>query len=182
MNLPWLAHYQSLGINIPECEDRPFGSFIEEHASKQPDTIAMWYVSRGISYAQYNQQANRLANALISLGVTKGDVVGIHLPNIPQYTIMLGAISKIGAIGSGISPLLAPPEIGYQIQDANIKVLITLSELTPALAAMPETPSCLEYVIVTGAADLLAPTDFAIPVIEHCEALAYLNLTQSASD
>jgi long-chain acyl-CoA synthetase len=182
MNLPWLAHYESLGINTPEYEDRPFGSFIEEHARIQPEAVAMWFITRGISYSEYNKQANRLANALIELGVNKGDVVGIHLPNIPQYSITLAAISKIGAIGSGISPLLAPPEIAYQIQDAGIKVIITLSDLTLALATMPETPNCLEYAIVTGATDLLAPADFALPEIKHCQALAYLNLTQSSSD
>lgn len=182
MNLPWLAHYESLGINIPEFEDRPLGSFIEEHALIRPDAIAMWYVSRGISYSEYNKQANRLANALIALGVNKGDVVGVHLPNIPQYPITIAAISKIGAIGSGISPLLAPPEVAYQIQNAGIKVVITLSELALAITNMPETPDCLKYAIVTGTADLLAPTDFDLPEIKHCETLAYLSLTQAASD
>lgn len=182
MNSPWLAHYGSLGIITPEFEDRPFGSFIEEHALNQPEAIAMWYIARGISYAEYNKQANRLANALIKLGVKKGDVVGIHLPNIPQYPIMLAAISKIGAIGSGVSPLLAPPEVAYQIQDAGIKVIITLNELSLALTNMPETPDCLEYAIVTGAADLLAPTDFDLPEIKHCEVLPFLGLIQAASD
>jgi long-chain acyl-CoA synthetase len=182
MNLPWLAHYESLGIITPEFEDKPFGSFIEEHARNQPDSIAMWYVARGISYSEYNEQANRLANALVKLGVNKGDVVGIHLPNIPQYPITLAAISKIGAIGSGISPLLAPPEVAYQIQDAGIKVIITLSELSLVLAAMPKTPDCLEYAIVTAATDLLAPTDFDLQKIKDCEVLPYLSLTQSASD
>jgi long-chain acyl-CoA synthetase len=71
MNLPWLEHYESLGINIPEFEDKPSGSFIEEHARIRPETIAIWYVTCGISYAEYNKQANRLANALIKLGVKK---------------------------------------------------------------------------------------------------------------
>ena len=182
MDLPWLAHYESLGIITPEFEDRPFGSFIEEHARTQPDTIAMWYITRGISYEEYNNQANRLANALVKLGVCKGDVVGIHLPNIPQYPIMLAAISKIGAIGSGLSPLLAPPEVAYQIQNAGIKVVITLSELAVVLAKMPETPDCLEYTIVTAATDLLTPTPFDLPKINNCEVLAFLSLTQSASE
>lgn len=182
MNSPWLAHYEALAIDIPDFEDRPFGSFVEEHAGSSPNAIAMWYVSRGISYDEFNTQANRLANALITLGVNEGDVVGIHMPNIPQYLIALTAISKIGASGSGVSPLLAPPEIAYQIKDAGIKVMITLSELSSALAAMAETPSCLDYAIVTGAADLLAPTDLDLPEIKDCEVLAYLSITQSASD
>ena len=182
MNLPWLAHYTSLNINIPKFEDRAFGSFIEEHARVRPEAIAMWYVSRGISYSEYNAHANRLANALTELGVNKGDVVGIHLPNIPQYLIMLAAISKVGAIGSGISPLLAPPEVAYQIQDAGIKVIITLNELALVLATMPQTPDCLKCTIATDAADLLAPTDFNVPVIKNCQVLTFLGLTQSASD
>ncbi len=182
MNLPWLAHYEYLGIITPEFEDKPFGSFIEEHARTQPDSIAMWYVARGISYSEYNEQANRLANALVKLGVNKGDVIGIHLPNIPQYPITLAAISKIGAIGSGISPLLAPPEVAYQIQDAGIKVIITLSELSLVLSAMPKTPDCLEYAVVTAATDFLAPIDFDLPKIKDCEVLPYLSLTQLASD
>ncbi|MFT5924817.1 MAG: long-chain acyl-CoA synthetase [Paraglaciecola sp.] len=182
MNLPWLAHYESLGIITPGFEDKPFGSFIEEHARIRPEAIAMWYITRGISYLEYNEQANRLANALVKLGVNKGDVVGIHLPNIPQYPITLAAISKIGAIGSGISPLLAPPEVAYQIQDAGIKVIITLSELSLVLSAMPKTPDCLEYAVVTAATDLLAPTNFDLPKIKDCEVLSYLSHTQSASD
>ncbi|MBL4631163.1 MAG: AMP-binding protein, partial [Paraglaciecola sp.] len=80
------------------------------------------------------------------------------------------------------SPLLAPPEVAYQIQDAGIKVVISLSDIAPAIVAMPNTPTCLKYVIVTGAADLLAPADFVVPQIKHCKVLTYLSLIQSASD
>jgi long-chain acyl-CoA synthetase len=82
----------------------------------------------------------------------------------------------------GISPLLAPPEIAFQIENAGIKVIITLSELALNVAAMSNTPNCLEYSIVTGAADLHAATVFTISEIKNCEVLAYISLTQSASD
>jgi long-chain acyl-CoA synthetase len=182
MNLPWLAHYDSLGINIPEFDDRPFGSFIEEHAAKIPENPAMWYVARTITYAEFNSQVNRLANALTHLGVNKGDVVGIHMPNIPQYLFALGAISKIGAIGSGISPLLAPPEIAFQVQNAGIKVIISISELSQALVAMPDTPSCLQYAVISGATDFLAPANIELPKLKECEVLSYLSITNAASD
>jgi long-chain acyl-CoA synthetase len=177
----WYAHYEELGIVTPPFEDRPFGSYIEEHAQKRPDSSAMWYVARHINYAEFNSETNRLANVLTDLGVKKGDVVGIHLPNTPQYMIALAAISKLGATGSGVSPLLAPKEIAFQIEDARIKVLLTLVDLTPAVQAMPETPQCLETVIVTDAMDYLSPKAFDLPDISGATVKAYLALMTSAS-
>jgi long-chain acyl-CoA synthetase len=52
---------------------------------------------------------------MTTLGVKKGEMIGIHLPNISQYPIMLVLVSKISAIAKGISPLLAPLEVVYQI-------------------------------------------------------------------
>jgi len=177
----WYAHYEELGIVTPAFEDKPFGFYIEEHAQKRPGSSAMWYAARHINYAEFNAETNRLANALAKLGIKKGDVVGIHLPNIPQYMFALAAISKIGATGSGVSPLLAPKEIAFQVKDAGIKVLLTLFDLTPALTAMPETPDCLGTIIVTDAMDYLAPKEFGLPDIFGASVKAYLPFVKSAS-
>lgn len=182
MKQVWLDHYESLGITTPEFEDISYGAYIEHHASVRPESPAIWYVARSLSYAEFNQHANRLANAFLSMGLNKGDVVGIHMPNIPQYPIALAALSKIGAIGSGVSPLLAPPEIAYQIKDANMSALITLSDLSTAVANMPQTPSCLKTVIITGAMDHLAPAPFDLVSVEGCDVKSYLSLTETASD
>lgn len=182
MKKPWSTHYTSLGICSPEFDDRPLGSFLEHHAHTTPNKFALYYHHQGIDYAQLNAQSNRLANALVSMNVHYGDVVGIHLPNIPQYVIALSAISKIGAIGSGISPLLAPPEAAYQIQDANIKLIITLSDFSATLTAMEATPACLQHVIVTHSLDFLAPEPFTLPSLNECSTSALLALTELASD
>jgi len=179
---PWLKIYDRLGVQTPEFADRPYGSYLEEHARERPDASAMWYVARHISYSEFNAQTNKLANALTAMGIGRGDVIGIHLPNIPQYAFALAAISKMGAIGSGLSPLLAPPELAYQIQDANIKIVITLSDIAPALASMPDTPDCLSTVICTGAADLLAPAAFDLPDVNNAKTVSYLSIIQDASN
>jgi len=59
---------------------------------------------------ELNKQANKLANVLVDFGVTKDDVVGFHMPNIPQYILGFLAVAKIGCAGSGVSPMLAPAE------------------------------------------------------------------------
>lgn len=178
---PWLEHHAALGIEIPEFKDLPLGTYVEQHAKERPDAPALYFVQREISYREFNRYTNQLANALKGLGLGRGDVIGLHMPNIPQYIFALAAISKIGAIGSGISPLLAPPELAFQIQDANIKAVMTLSDLSGALSAM-EAPDCLETVIVTGSTDFLAPQPFALSEIKNVKTMTYLDFTNGQSD
>jgi len=156
---PWLKLHDELGVVVPEFDGRPLGQLIQDHAAARPDAPALRYFARTLSYADLDAAANALANALSGLGVGRGDTVGFHMPNVPQYVIGLIAVSKLGARGSGVSPLLAPPELVHQITDAGISVLMSLSDLGPALTGMPSTPECLRHVISVGAGDFLGAPD-----------------------
>jgi long-chain acyl-CoA synthetase len=157
---PWQAIYDELGVEVPGIDDRPLGHFVQEHATARPDSVALQYFDREVSYRELNELANRFANGLLCLGVTRDDVVGIHLPNIPQYVIALVACAKIGCAGSGVSPLMAPSEIAHQVGDAGISVLLSLDKLVESsVVNMKEIPGCLKHVIVAGAADYISPTE-----------------------
>jgi long-chain acyl-CoA synthetase len=179
--LPWQPVYDELGVTMPEFEDRPLGAFLEDHAAQSPDAVALQYFDRQINYRELNEAVNRFANILVSLGVHQGDVVGIHLPNIPQYVIALLACSKIGCAGSGVSPLMAPGEIAYQLQDADISVLLTLDTLGSQLSGMSDLPACLRHVITTSATDHLAPSESAELRLAGPECHRYLPLLEQAS-
>ena len=84
---PWLKIHQELGVAEASLDERPLRYFIEQHALQRPDHCALRYLGRTFSYQQLNEEANRLASALAGLGVARGDVVGFHMPNIPQYVI-----------------------------------------------------------------------------------------------
>ncbi|PQA36711.1 AMP-binding protein, partial [Amnimonas aquatica] len=102
---------------------------IEGHQSRFAARPAAEYLGVTINYRELNALADRLAHVLRSLGLGRGDVLGIHLPNTPQYLVALIAASKLGAAISGVSPLLTPSEIVHQVNDARIKVLLTLDQL-----------------------------------------------------
>lgn len=179
---PWLAIHEQLGVKPPGFDDRPPGAFVENHAQSIPDHSALRYFERDISYRELNELANRLANALASLGVGRNDVVGLHMPNIPQYAIALIALSKLGAAASGVSPLLAPAELAHQIEDSGVRVLISLDSLAkPALDALGSLPDCVQAVIVTGADDLRQPSTLDLPTLESAPCRAYLELTADSS-
>lgn len=181
-NRPWLKIHKELGVVVPEFDGRPLGQIIEDHAAARPDAPALRYFTRTLSYAQLNAEANKLANALKELGIGRGDTVGFHMPNVPHYVLGLIAVSKLGARGSGVSPLLAPPELVHQITNARISVLMSLSDLAPALSAMPSTPDCLRHVISVGAGDFLGAPDIAPLDRPGVAALSYQTLVEGKSD
>ncbi len=182
---PWLAIHKELGVKPPAFDSRPLGTFVEEYAESIAENGALRYFERDIGYRELNELSNRLANALATLGVGQGDVVGLHMPNVPQYGVALVAASKLGAVASGVSPLLAPAEVASQLEDAGVKALIsldTLAKLTlEALDGQGSLPHCLKAVVVTGADDLRQPVGLELPMLESVACKTYLELTAAAS-
>ncbi|NND82258.1 MAG: AMP-binding protein [Gammaproteobacteria bacterium] len=174
--------YDELEIITPDFEDRPLHSFVEQHAAEIGDRPALQYATRSINYAEYNRLGNQAANMLSKLGVGKGDVVGLHMPNIPQYPITLLALSKLGAIGSGVSPLLAPPELAYQVDNAGIKVLVSFSDLLPTVQAMPSQPESLQTIVLAGARDYLDAPEAEGAAIDGVDLKHWLAEIRDCSD
>lgn len=180
LQTPWLKTYETLGIQTQSPADLTLADYLEDHARSRPDAPALYFFGRSWSYAQVNAEANRLANALRGLGVGRGDVVGFHMPNIPQYYFGLLAVSKLGAIGSGVSPLLAPPELAHQVADAKIKVLMSFDALSPVVSAM-STPACLKNIIICGPRDYLDAPDVTLPDLPSLKVITYLAMLADAS-
>ncbi len=94
-----------------------------------PKRVAQTYMGTEITFCDLDRYANRFADMLIKHGLKKGDVVGINLPNTPEYTIAwLGAL-RAGCVVSGVSPLLSTEEMEYQLKDSNAKGLVTLDAI-----------------------------------------------------
>ena len=179
---PWEKIHRELGVKAPDFDDRPPGTFVELYAESIPDNTALRYHDRDISYAELNQLTNRLANALAALGIKRGDVIGVQMQMIPQYAITLLAASKLGAALSSVSPLLAPVEIARQVEDANIKVLLSLDSLANStLAALESLPGCVTAVVITGAEDLRQAEELELPDLRGVTCHTYLGITGDAS-
>ena len=180
---PWLPLHQSLGADPPPpFDDRPLAEHARLQARSRPDAVALQFHDLGITYRQLDEFAGKLANAFKANGIGKGDVIGIHLPNVPQYMVALVALSRIGAIGSGVSPLMTPSEIAFQVRDANIKALVTLDVLAAGVVSkLGEIPACLKLVIVTGGADHLGKPCGEPAAIAGVKTVRYLDLLAAAA-
>jgi len=85
----------------------------ENYAEK----LAFSFIGMEINFGVIEKRSNQFANMLIENGFKKGDIVGINLPNIPEYLFSVVGTLKAGCIVSGISPLLSDIQMLYQIND-----------------------------------------------------------------
>jgi long-chain acyl-CoA synthetase len=153
---PWLAHYSPgvpARVTIPE---RTLPDLLDDAARQYPTRDAVIYYGRRISYVQLVALVDRFAQALVKLGVAHGDRVSLHLPNVPQFPIAFFGALKAGAVVVPTNPLYTEPELEHQLNDAGVKVVVTLEQLYPPLAAVRDrTP--VEQVILGGVADYFPP-------------------------
>ena len=114
--------------------------------------------SRTLTFATLHAEVNKLASALKSLGVNRGDRVAIYLPMIPEAAISMLACARIGAIHSVVFGGFSPESLRDRINDSECKALITADggfrrgQIVPlkknADKALEETPSIQKVVVV----------------------------------
>jgi len=90
---------------------------------RYPDRLALYCTSHnnGWTYARLNREANRLANAMKSSGIGKGDVVTYQLMNCAEFAFIYLASQKLGAINSPINFRLSPGETAFILEDSKPK-------------------------------------------------------------
>ena len=130
------------------------GEFFERQRKKYANEKLMWFIESWMTYEETGQAIDSLAAALDKLGIKKGDVVALLMPNCFQYVICFYATVKLGAIATGINPTYKPLEVLHQLKMTNSKVLITLDALYGELARPIISRTNIEMVIYTNVVDL----------------------------
>ena len=101
----------------PRQFDTTYVEMIKKAFDQVPDKTALGFLGVDISFREIDRYANQFANMLQENGFEKGDIVGINLPNLPEYVISLIGALRAGCIISGVSPLLSAEQIKYQLND-----------------------------------------------------------------
>jgi len=101
----------------PKEFETTYTEMIREIFEKFPNNMALAFQGLEISFNEVDRYSNQFANMLIENGFKKGDVVGINLPNIPEYVYSVLGTLKAGCIVSGVSPLLSDIQMHYQLDD-----------------------------------------------------------------
>lgn len=123
---PW---YKIYGAKIPQHLDYPNMSvyeFLMDNTKDFDDNLAYDYFGKTCTFKQFKKDIEVAAGAFRSLGISKGDVVTICVPNMPEAIVAWYALSKIGAIANMIHPLSAQEEIKYYLNISDTRVVLAI--------------------------------------------------------
>ncbi len=110
-------------------ENLSISEAVLDEAQKNLNRTAIKYFSRKISYKTFIRKVKKLSLAFYSLGVRRGEVVLVALPNIPQAVYTLYALNRIGAVPAFVSPLSAEYELEMYIDKCKPALIIALDNL-----------------------------------------------------
>ena len=134
---PWLASYAE---GVPDELELPTGSLydlVEASIAEFPENAALEFFGRETTYAEMGIQIERAAEGLRLLGVQKGDIVALVLPNCPQHIVAFYAVLRIGAIVVEHNPLYTPRELRHQFEDHAATVVIAWNNVVATIQAFP---------------------------------------------
>ncbi|WP_171440669.1 acetate--CoA ligase [Myxococcus xanthus] len=146
---------------------------LDRHLATRKDKPAILFEGepgdrRSLTYGELSTEVNKLANALKSLGVRKGDRVGIYLPMVPEAAVAMLACARIGAVHSVVFGGFSAEALHERMNDAGAKVLLTADggwrkgAVVPLLknveAALPHMPTMEKVVVLRRTGSTLALT------------------------
>lgn len=122
-DMPWLKFFPENSYNDKVNELTLYQQIKMSNKDNLEET-ALSYSGEKITFSQMFNNIDKVAGALHSIGVKKGDVVTLCLPNIPEFVYCFYAINKIGAIASLIEPRTNAERIKYYTNITKSKVMI----------------------------------------------------------
>jgi acyl-CoA synthetase (AMP-forming)/AMP-acid ligase II len=135
-------------VTIPEIS---LTEFVLERVAEFGDKPAIieGQTGRTVTYAQLVPTIHRLATALAEHGLTKGDVLAIYSPNLPEFVLTFHAVTLLGGVVTMVPPLFTDDEIKTQLRDSGARFLVTIPQLI-AQAREATADGNIEKIFVIG--------------------------------
>ena len=142
-------------------------SIVSHQARLAPNKEAIIWENIRLTYGELEKLSNRVANALVEMGIGHGDKVALNCTNLPYFPVVYYGILKAGAAVVPLCVLFKSPEIEYHLRDSDAKAVFVfegtaeLPMLAATKTAFDKVETCEHLVIMT--ADLMG----ASPLPEH---------------
>lgn len=159
---PWHRHYD---YNVPTTiryPRVPAQDILQISAGTNPDKAALNFYGTEMTFWELRQQALRMANALGALGVQKGERVGLHLPNCPQYVIAYLATLSLGAIAVNLNAMYTADELKPMIENTGMTTLFTFDLVLPAIRTVCQEVD-IPRIVVTRVTDYIKGMGVSTP-------------------
>ena len=103
------------------------GATLAAVVDAQPDRLALVSRHQGIrwTWAELDDEVEKVALGLLALGIEAGDRVGIWSPNCAEWTVLQFACARVGAILVNVNPAYRPAELAYALRHSGVRLLVT---------------------------------------------------------
>ncbi len=151
-------------------QNRLVSDLLDAAVQRNPDALAvvdhnsMDGTSTRLNYRELQQRSIRIACALAALGVARGDVVAVQLPNWWHYAAVYVACVRIGAVINPLMPIFRARELEFMLSLTEARVLLVPREFRgfdyPSMAAkLKQKLPDLQHILVVGSPDLTCDFD-----------------------
>ena len=153
---PWLKYYSDEAITS-DVPSMSMYQLLLENNKENLNSIAMRYFNVPITYKEYLKKIEKYAKALLQMGVKKGDIVALILPNVPECRELIYAINMIGAVSYPISPMIALEELNRIIQRNSIQNVFIFEQFYKKYHYALQTGTIKNIVVNDGTESLPQP-------------------------
>jgi acyl-CoA synthetase (AMP-forming)/AMP-acid ligase II len=122
-------------------------SLLRQRAAARLDAPLLVSNDRCVTYGDFQREVYRVANALLRLGVRKGDKVALLLPNCPEFLLAVFAAAEIGAVFVPINTAFSADEVRYVLDHSDSGYLLTDQGYLPLIEQVRERCPQLKRVI-----------------------------------
>lgn len=125
---PWLAHYDAgVPASLAPYPSRTILDYVTDTVRERPDHPALLFKGTTITYRELEQLSDACAAAFRSLGIKRGDRVGLVLPNCPQFVIAELGAWKVGAIVAPLNPIYSERELELRLRENDIETVVVMT-------------------------------------------------------
>jgi acetyl-CoA synthetase len=156
--------YRNFRWNIPEFAN--IAEMVVDRHANDPSRLALIYEDidgkeQRFSFADIRDRANRVGNALLGLGIGRGDRVGICLTQRPETAITHIACFKTGILSLPLFTQFGPDALRHRLGDSGARAVVTDRENLPKIeAVMAELPALAHVLVIDGGGTTGAVLDY----------------------
>src|SRR6266581_1515697 len=130
-----------------------YAEMLTRTSERYPEHVAVVFREVNLTYRELDALVNSFANALVNLGVGKGQKVCLFMTNRAEYLISWFAVTRIGATVSPINPAYKEREVAYQLSNSEAVAVVAQRELLPLVEAVRTELPALKQVITVGSGE-----------------------------
>jgi len=150
---PWLNSYKLGPYKLEHSQapylQKPLYEIFDRTAQEYPGKVAIRFQGQEVKYHHLKRQVDSLANALVKLGVEKGERVCLYLPNCPEFVLCYWAVIKAGGVVVPTSLLRAEEGLRHELNSSGSRYMVCQeSQLERALGTRAGTD--IRKILVTS--------------------------------